>query len=513
MKYRQARWTADGSLEPLVFELGGKGRRCTFSCGKQLSETNIPEGFLRASINLPELSEPEVVRHYTHLSQMNFGVDSGFYPLGSCTMKYNPKISEELADLETATNIHPYQSEETVQGALELMYNLERSLAEIAGVSRVCLHPAAGAHGELLGMLIVRAHFKSKGEERTEVIVPDSAHGTNFTSAAMAGFNVVVVPSDSRGRVDIAALGGAVSKKTAALMLTNPNTLGLFEDGILEIAKIVHKAGGLLYYDGANLNGIMGKARPGDMGFDIVHFNLHKTFSTPHGGGGPGAGPVGVCKDLERFLPVPMVEYSKKNKRYYLDYNKPVSIGKIKSFYGNFGVLVKAYTYILMMGAEGLEAATDAAVVNANYIMRKLEEVSGFEFKYPGPCKHETVASAEPLKTEKGITARDVAKSLLDYGQHAPTYYFPPIVPEALMIEPTETESKEELDRFVDALKRISEEAHSKPEKLRSAPTGTAIGRLDEVKAAREPILSWRMYRDIKDKVVQNRGASAENET
>ncbi|MEW6592972.1 MAG: aminomethyl-transferring glycine dehydrogenase subunit GcvPB [Candidatus Hadarchaeota archaeon] len=495
MKYRQARWSFNGSLEPTVFEIGGKGRRGA-AVGRELpAKPDIPDDFIRASLDLPELSEPEVVRHYTRLSQMNFGVDSGFYPLGSCTMKYNPKICDELAGLETATNIHPYQAEETVQGALELMYWLERFLAEIGGVSRVCLHPAAGAHGELLGMLLVQAYLRSKGEVRAEVIVPDSAHGTNFTSAAMAGFNVVVVPSDSRGRVDIEALRKAVSEKTAALMLTNPNTLGLFEGGILEIAKTVHDAGGLLYYDGANLNGIMGKARPGDMGFDIVHFNLHKTFSTPHGGGGPGSGPVGVVESLEEFLPIPSVERDEKRGRFYLDFNRPKSIGKIKSFYGNFGVLVRAYTYILMMGADGLEEATEAAVLNANYIMKKLQAVKGFELKLDGPCKHEVVFSAEPLKTEKGVSARDVSKSLLDYGLHAPTYYFPPIVPEALMIEPTETEPKEELDRFISALAKIAEEADTKPEKLRSAPTGTAIGRLDEVKASRDPILSWRMYK------------------
>ncbi len=315
----------------------------------------------------------------------------------------------------------------------------------------------------------------------------------------MAGFDVVVVPSNSKGRVDIGALRKAVSKKTAALMLTNPNTLGLFEDEILKIAEAVHKVGGLLYYDGANLNGILGKTRPGDMGFDIVHFNLHKTFSTPHGGGGPGAGPIGVSRKLEKFLPVPVIEYNRKRRRYYLDYRRPHSIGKVKAFYGNFGVLVKAYAYILLMGASGLQEATEAAVLNSNYIMHKLRGVSGYELKFDasGPCKHEIVFSAEPLKRETGVTARDVAKRLLDYGMHAPTYYFPPIVPEALMIEPTETEPKEELDRFVETLKAIADEARSDPEKLRSAPTQTAVGRLDEVKASREPILSWRMYRKL----------------
>lgn len=497
MSYRQARWGKEGCLEPLVFELGGAGRRGTALPPKSPARTEIPEKLMRRSLDLPELTEPEVVRHYTRLSQMNYGVDLVFYPIGSCTMKYNPKICDELAGMDEVASIHPYQDEETVQGALELMYRLERCLAEIAGVSRVCLQPSAGAHGELLGMLLAHAYHRSRGENRTQVIIPDSAHGTNFASAAMAGFNVVIVPSNGRGRVDMEALRCAVSEKTAAFMLTNPNTLGLFEDEISEMAEIVHKAGGLLYYDGANMNGILGKVRPGDMGFDIVHFNLHKTFSTPHGGGGPGAGPVGVVRKLEEFLPVPVVEYDSKRKRYYLDYNRPKSIGKIRSFYGNFGVLVKAYAYLLMMGASGLEEVAETAVLNANYVMKKVTGIRGFEVKFNGPCKHEVVFSAEPLKRETGITARDVAKRLLDYGMHAPTYYFPPIVPEALMVEPTETETKEELDRFIAAMGEIAEEARSDPEKLRAAPTATAIGRLDEVKASREPILSWKMYRKM----------------
>lgn len=493
MNYRQARW-----IEPLIFELSKPGRAGVVLPRKAPKGANVPKKFLRERLELPEVSEPQVVRHYTHLSQMNWGVDSGFYPLGSCTMKYNPKICEELAALETATCIHPQQSEGTIQGALELMYKLEKYLAEIAGVSRVTLHPSAGAHGEFTGMQLTRAYhkFKGEGERRTEVIIPDSAHGTNFASAAMAGFRVVVVPSDARGRVDFDALKSAVSDHTAALMLTNPNTLGLFDDQILKIRDVVHGAGGILYYDGANLNGIMGKTRPGDMGFDIVHYNLHKTFSTPHGGGGPGSGPIGVTRKLERFLPVPVVEYDRKRERYYLDYDRPDSIGKINGFYGNFGVLVKAYAYILLMGADGLTETAETATLNANYIMRKLLGVKGYELKFGRgrPCKHEVVFSAEPLKRETGVTTKDIAKRLLDYCLHAPTYYFPPIVPEALMIEPTETESREELDRFVDALKAIAEEARSSPEKLRTAPHSTAVGRLDEVKASREPILSWRMY-------------------
>lgn len=493
MNYRQARW-----VEPLIFELSKPGRVGWASPEKPRERINVPKELLREKLELPELSEPEVVRHYTRLSQMNYGVDSGFYPLGSCTMKYNPKVCEELAALETASCIHPHQAEETVQGALELMYRLERCLAEVAGIARVSLQPSAGAHGEFVAMLLTRAYHKSKRDDkRDQVIVPDSAHGTNPASAAMAGYEVVTVPSNARGRVDLKALKAAVSERSAALMLTNPNTLGLFEDQIINIAGVVHDAGGLLFYDGANLNGILGKTRPGDMGFDIVHFNLHKTFSTPHGGGGPGAGPVGVQKELEKFLPVPLVEYNEKRGRYSLDYDRPHSIGKIKGFYGNFGVLVKAYAYLLLMGAEGLNEVTDAAVLNANYIMRKLLRVEGYELKFDasGPCKHEVVFSAEPLKRETNIWAHFVAKRLLDFGMHAPTYYFPPIVPEALMIEPTESESKEELDRFVDALRTIAEEARSNPDRVRSAPTATAIGRLDEVKASRQPILSWRAYR------------------
>jgi len=493
MSYRQARW-----VEPLIFELSKSGRVGWTLPEKLREDINVPKELLREKLDLPELSEPEVVRHYTRLSQMNYGVDSGFYPLGSCTMKYNPKICEELAALETASCIHPHQAEETVQGALELMYKLEQCLAEIAGIARVSLQTSAGAHGEFVAMLITRTYHRSKRDEkRDQVIVPDSAHGTNPASAAMAGYEVVTVPSNARGRVNLKALKAAISERTAALMLTNPNTLGLFEDQIIDIANVVHDAGGLLFYDGANLNGILGKTRPGDMGFDIVHFNLHKTFSTPHGGGGPGAGPVGVQKELEKFLPVPLVEYDKKRGRYYLDYDHPHSIGKIKGFYGNFGVLVKAYAYLLLMGAEGLNEVTEAAVLNANYIMRKLLGVEGYELKFDasGPCKHEVVFSAEPLKRETGIGAHFVAKRLLDFGMHAPTYYFPPIVPEALMIEPTESESKEELDRFVNALRMISEEARSDPDKVCSAPTATAIGRLDEVKASRQPILSWRAYR------------------
>lgn len=501
---RQSRWGNEATLEPLIFELGREGRKGRYIKSEVNEEVSIPPQLRRKSLNLPEISEPTVVRHYTRLSQMNFGIDSGFYPLGSCTMKYNPKILEEIAAWEKAADVHPLQDDSTLQGILEILYRLEQMLAEIAGVSRVCLQPAAGASGEFLGMLLTKAYFRDKNEERREVIVPDSAHGTNFASVAMAGFTVTVVPSNGRGRVDLEAMKSALSEKTAALMLTNPNTLGLFEDGIIEIARAVHDAGAILYYDGANLNGILGKTRPGDMGFDIVHFNLHKTFATPHGGGGPGAGPVGVSKKLEEFLPVPRIEFD--GAKYYLDYRRPKSVGMIRGFFGSL-VLLKAYIYLRMMGAEGLAEVAEAAVVNANYLMKKLQKISGFEVKFcpEGPCKHEFVLSAEPLKRQTGVTARDVAKRLLDYGTHAPTYYFPPIVPEALMIEPTETEPKEELDAFVGIMQRISEEAFKTPERVRGAPRNTAVGRLDEVKASREPILSWRMHLKKMEEVRQKK--------
>jgi glycine dehydrogenase subunit 2 len=500
--YKQASWN-----EPAIFDLGRSGRR-----GHVLPETEeeikqavgdvnslIPEHMRRTDKpKLPELSEVEVVRHFTRLSEMNYGTDSGLYPLGSCTMKYNPKINELLAALPTLGMVHPYQDESTVQGLLEILYKLERWLSEITGTYEVCLHPAAGAQGELLGTLLMRACLKSNGEceKRTEVIVPDSAHGTNPASAAMAGFNVVVLPSAVDGCINVEALKASVSEKTAGLMLTNPNTLGLFEKDIEEIAKVVHEAGGLLYYDGANLNPLLGKARPGDMGFDIVHINIHKTFSTPHGGGGPGAGPVGVSKDLAKFLPIPRIAFD--GQHYRLDYERPQSIGKIRGFYGNVAVLLKAYAYVLSLGFEGLKEAAEISVLNANYLMKKLKEMRGLTLPYDSekPRKHECVLSAKPLKTETGISALNVAKRMLDYGLHAPTVYFPLIVEEALMVEPTETFEKEELDRFADAMRKVCEEAYSNPENVLKAPHNTAVSRLDEVKAShpRTMALSWRMY-------------------
>jgi glycine dehydrogenase subunit 2 len=400
--------------------------------------------------------------------------------------------------LPTIANIHPYQDENTVQGILEILYKLERWLAEITGTYEVCLHPAAGAHGEFLGTLLMRAYHKINGEceKRSEVIVPDSAHGTNPASASMAGFKVVVVPSDEEGCVNLEALKAAVSERTAGLMLTNPNTLGIFEKNIEEIAKTIHEAGGLLYYDGANLNPLLGIVRPGDMGFDIVHINIHKTFGTPHGGGGPGAGPVGVSKKLAEFLPVPSIVYD--GEKYSLDYDKPHSIGKIRSFYGNVGVLLKAYAYILSLGFEGLREVAEVSVLNANYLLKKLKGVKGLTIPYNSekPRKHECVFTAKPLKNETGVSALNIAKRLLDYGLHASTIYFPLIVEEALMIEPTETFEKEELDKFAEAVQKICEEAYKSPEAVLKAPNNTAVSRLDEVKAShpKTMALSWRMF-------------------
>lgn len=502
MMFRQARWD-----EPVIFKLGGKGRRGSSLplVEPEVAELashlvdELPKDVKRSKPpNLPELSEVEVVRHFTRLSQMSYGVDLGFYPLGSCTMKYDPKINDVLAT--GAGELHPYQDESTVQGILEILYKLSRWLAEITGTDSVSLQPSAGAHGELLGALIMRACHKSNGdsEKRTELIVPDSAHGTNPASGTMAGFKVIIVPSNQNGCVDLKALKAAVSERTAGLMLTNPNTLGIFEEEIEEIAETMHDVGGLLYYDGANLNAIMGKVRPGDMGFDIVHMNIHKTFGTPHGGGGPGAGPVGVCKELAKFLPVPQIAYDEKRGRYFLDYDRPESIGKVRGFYGNVAVLIRAYAYILSLGAEGLEEAAEISVLNANYLAEKLKQVRGFELPFAKgrPRKHECVFSAKPMSKETGVRAVDVSKRILDFGMHSPTTYFPLIVEEALMIEPTESVEKEELDRFVDVLKQISNEAYSNPDLVKKAPYNSAVTRLDEVKAShpKTMALSWRMH-------------------
>jgi glycine dehydrogenase subunit 2 len=503
--YSQARWK-----EPLIFELGRKGCRGHIiprveDAVKQqtIGRGNLlPEKVRRQQpAVLPELSEVEVVRHFTRLSQMNYGVDLGIYPLGSCTMKYNPKIDDALAALPSLTHLHPYQAERTVQGVLEILYTLGKWLAEITGTAEVSLQPSAGAHGEFLGALIMRAFHQSNGHlsEKTELIVPDSAHGTNPASAAMAGFNAVVVPSDNTGCIDMDALKTAVSSHTAGLMLTNPNTLGIFERNIQEIADIVHEAGGLLYYDGANLNAIMGKARPGDMGFDIVHINIHKTFGSPHGGGGPGAGPVGVSGELAKFLPVPRIAFD--GETYSLDSNHPASVGRIRGFYGNVAVLIRAYAYILGLGAEGLKEAAEVSVLNANYVLRKVMEIGAYELPFDPtrPRKHEVVFSAAPLKKNSGVRALDISKRLLDYGVHAPTIYFPLIVDEALMIEPTESFEKEELDRFIEAMRRTAAEAKTNPELAFKAPQNTKVTRLDEVKAShpKTMVLSWRMHKRL----------------
>src|SRR3989454_1130859 len=449
----------------------------------------IPAKIQRDQLAIPNLSEPDVVRHFTRLSQMNFGIDTGFYPLGSCTMKFNPKFTEEPAALPTVTRIHPDQDESTVQGALRVLYELQDLLARIAGMDAVTLQPAAGAQGEYTGLLLAQAYHRERGEQRHEVIIPDTAHGTNPASAGMLGFDLIEIPSKD-GRVDLKALEAATGPKTLALMLTNPNTLGIFEEHVLDIAKIVHDAGGLLYYDGANFNAILGRTSPGKMNFDIVHFNLHKTFTTPHGGGGPRARPVRVKKPLEPFLPVPLIRLN--GRGYHLDYDRPKSIGKVRAWYGNFALLVRAYAYILRMGGNGLREVSERAVLNANYVRHRLSGV--LDVPFGGLRKHEFVASASKLAA-KGVRTVDIAKRLMDFGYHPPTVYFPHLVEEALMIEPTETETKETLDSFVDALTEIMGED---PEILRSAPHNTAVRRVDEVQAAREPILSARMAKGRK---------------
>lgn len=476
----------------LIFEISKEGR-IAYSlppCDVEEKDLNtlIPDSFLRSEdVDLPEVSEVDVVRHFVNISNKNYGVDTGFYPLGSCTMKYNPKINEDMAGLSGFTNLHPYQPEETVQGALELMYHLDQMLSEITGMERVSLQPAAGAHGELTGLMIIKAYHESRGDyKRSKIIVPDSAHGTNPASAAVAGFEIIEIESDKNGAVDLNKLKEVLSDEIAGLMLTNPSTLGLFEENIKEIADLVHEAGGLLYYDGANANAIMGIVRPGDMGFDVIHLNLHKTFSTPHGGGGPGSGPVGVKKDLVKFLPVPVIE--KQGDKYILDYDRPDSIGKVKSFYGHFGVAIKAYSYILSMGPEGLKKVSEKAVLNANYVMNKLKD--HYYLPIDKICKHEFVLGGL-ANNENHVATLDVAKRLLDYGYHPPTIYFPLIVSDAIMIEPTETESKETLDGFIDTMIKIAQEAKENPEILKSAPHNTPVRRIDEAKAARNLILKW----------------------
>ena len=441
-------------------------------------------------LNIPDVDETQVVRHFHRLSQMNFCIDSGIYPLGSCTMKYNPKICEQIASWEKFACTHPYQDTSTIQGNLQIMFELEKMLCEISGMDSFTLQPAAGAHGEFLGMLLTRTyHQYNNDSKRDEVILPDTSHGTNPASATMAGYKLIEIPSTKDGTVDLDYLEKTLSDKTACFMLTNPNTLGIFESDILEIAKMVHKAGAILYYDGANMNAIMGKARPGDMGFDIVHINLHKTFSTPHGGGGPGSGPVGVKASLEKFLPIPRV-IKTKDDSYNLDYDKPESIGKIKEFFGNFSVLLKAYVYITIMGRDGLKEASEIAVLNSNYMKKKILDSKKYSMPYKDIRKHEFVLSCEKLLQEKQVRAMDVAKRLLDYGLHPPTIYFPLIVKEALMIEPTETESKDYLDRYVETLIKIADEDS---EIVKNAPNNSPVKRVDEVGATKNQVLTWNM--------------------
>ncbi|MDW0108932.1 aminomethyl-transferring glycine dehydrogenase subunit GcvPB [Sporosarcina aquimarina] len=478
--------------QPLIFEVSKPGR-----IGYSLTDLDVPEVDLtdllpeslirKEQAALPEVSELDIMRHYTALSNRNHGVDTGFYPLGSCTMKYNPKINEAVARIPGFANIHPLQDESTVQGAMEVAYDLQEHLCEITGMDEVTLQPAAGAQGEWTALMMIRAFHEANGDSgRTKVLVPDSAHGTNPASATVAGFDTITVNSDENGLVDIEDLKAKVGGDTAALMLTNPNTLGLFEEHIMQMAEIVHGAGGKLYYDGANLNAVMSKARPGDMGFDAVHLNLHKTFTGPHGGGGPGSGPVGVTSELAPFLPKPILE--KNDGVYTFNYNVPQSIGRVKPFYGNFGIYLRAYTYIRSMGPDGLKAVTENAVLNANYMMRRLEPY--FDLPYPQHCKHEFVLSGRRQK-KLGVRTLDMAKRLLDFGFHPPTVYFPLNVEEGMMIEPTETESKETLDSFIDAMIQIAKEVEENPEIVQEAPHTTVISRLDETKAARKPVLRY----------------------
>ncbi len=477
--------------EPLIFEKSSEGRvgvePASFDVPRADAASLLPAGMLRDGLGgFPDLSEIDTVRHYTRLSQWNFGVDSGFYPLGSCTMKYNPKVNEEIASWPCFSKLHPYQSAELSQGALELMYELEGYLAEISGMDAVTLQPSAGAHGELCGLLMIAEHFKRKGRPRTKVIIPDTAHGTNPASSHLAGFKVVPVKTEGRGVLTVEAVKAAIDRDTAAVMLTNPNTLGLFEAHIKEIADLVHSKGGFLYCDGANLNAIMGIVKLGDLGVDVVQFNLHKTFSTPHGGGGPGSGPVGVRKVLEPYLPVPRIK--KAGKKFKLITDCPKSIGRLKAFYGNFSIMVRAYSYIRRMGAEGLRRASETAILNANYIKERLKDT--YQLAFDRPCMHECVFS-DKLQQAHGITTMDVAKRLIDYGYHPPTVYFPLVVPGAIMIEPTETETLETMDRFIDAMKAIAEEAKTAPELLKNAPANSKVQRVDETRAAREPVLKW----------------------
>ncbi len=472
----------------LLFEKSVPGRT-GFSLpelGVPKSDLAIPHEYLREELKLPELSEQDVIRHYTALSQQNFGIDSGFYPLGSCTMKYNPKVNEIIAMLPGFKDAHPLQPEELSQGTLKLMYELSEYLCEITGMDAFSLQPAAGAQGELTGLMMAKAYFKSKGEERKNILIPDSAHGTNPASSVACGFDTIKIETQSDGNVHMDALKAACDHNTAVLMITNPNTLGIYEKNIVEISRIIHSKGALVYLDGANLNALLGIVRPKDMGVDMMHLNLHKTFSTPHGGGGPGSGPLGVLDFLSDFLPKPSID--KKNDKFTLNHDRPRSVGKVKPFYGNFGVMVRAYAYIRMLGAAGLKEVAENAVLNANYLMKRLKE--DYFLPYDVVCKHEFVISAEK-QMKSGVHTMDIAKRLMDFGFHPPTIYFPLIVKEAMMIEPTETESKQTLDEFANAMHKIAQESIKKPELVKSAPHKTKIRRLDGVLASRRPIVKY----------------------
>ncbi len=485
--------------EPSIFKRSRKGRRgarvAAQDVDPELAHKDLPDGLRRkATLRLPELTEREVVQHFSRLSSWNFGVDHGFYPLGSCTMKYNPKANEDLASLSGFRDLHPAQSTDTVQGALELMRDLSAILEEVSGMDHVCLQPAAGAQGELTGMLMVRAYHQSRGDPRKVVLVPDTAHGTNPASSVLAGYQAREVPTGKQGVLDPDTVRDCMDKDAAALMMTNPNTLGLFETHVAEIADVLHEHGALLYCDGANLNAIMGISRPGDMGVDVIQFNLHKTFATPHGGGGPGSGPVGVTRELAPFLPLPVLAED-ENGRPVLDWDRPQSIGKVTAYYGHFLVMVKAYAYLRMLGPEGVLRASQYAVLNANYLRACLRE--HYHLEHPGQCMHEVVFSDRDLPNE--VTTLHVAKRLMDYGFHPPTIYFPLVIKGALMTEPTETENKETLDEYIAAMKAIAREASEAPDLVKAAPHTTPMARLDEVAAARHPLLSYPFQDDESD--------------
>jgi glycine dehydrogenase subunit 2 len=477
--------------ELLIFEQGGRGRKGYSLPRWDVEEVRthplIPSHLLRKELEgFPQLSEVDVVRHFTRLSQWNYGVDSGLYPLGSCTMKYNPKVNEEIARMSGFANIHPYFPEDLSQGILKLMHELGDFLSEITGMDHITLQPAAGAHGELAGMMMIKACLHARGEKRRKVLVPDTAHGTNCSTSAVASYQMVGIRSNERGVIGPEQVAEQMDEEVAAIMVTNPNTLGLFEEHLSEIAEIVHRKGGFVYCDGANLNALMGIVKLGDLGVDVIHINLHKTFSTPHGGGGPGAGPVAIKKELDPYLPVPVIE--KIGETYRLNNDRPQSIGKVRAFYGNFGVLLKAYAYILSMGAEGLRRASEMAVLNANYLMRRLKD--HYYLPYDRPCMHECVFT-DRFQEKHHVSTLDIAKRLIDYGFHPPTIYFPLVVKGALTMEPTETESKESLDRFIETMIAIAKEAEENPDLLREAPQKAKVKRLDEVLAARRPKLKW----------------------